>query len=136
MEMHGDQEIAAKNIRTLLVKAVSPVLKSMTNPSANIAEYKALYGSLGPYLQAGVFNCRQQVPVSEALDNPTVDDQVTPRIAKKRAKPAGQAAEVHFVGTKFRREVGDPPKDIFAAPTQAVSKLCLCAYHRAGLIHL
>ena len=52
------EEIAAKNIRTLLVKSVSPVLKSMREPPDNIEEYKTLYGSLGPYLQMGV------VPVS------------------------------------------------------------------------
>ena len=54
---------------------------------------------------------------------PTVDDQVTPQIAKKeaqrkRAQQAAQAAEV-----QKRREGGDLPKDLFAAPTRAVSKL-------------
>ena len=54
------EEIAAKNIRTLLVKSVSPVLKSMREPPDNIEEYKSLYGSLGPYLQMGVVRSRQQ----------------------------------------------------------------------------
>merc|ERR1712088_270868 len=54
------EEIAAKNIRTLLVKSVSPVLKSMREPPDNIEEYKTLYGSLGPYLQMGVVRSRQQ----------------------------------------------------------------------------
>ena len=48
------EEIAAKNIRTLLVKSVSPVLKSVRDPPDNIDEFKTLYGSLGPYLQQGV----------------------------------------------------------------------------------
>ena len=48
------EEIAAKNIRTLLVKSVSPVLKSVRDPPDNIEEFKTLYGSLGPYLQQGV----------------------------------------------------------------------------------
>ena len=48
------EEIAAKNIRSLLVKSVSPVLKSVREPPDNIEEYKTLYGSLGPYLQQGV----------------------------------------------------------------------------------
>ena len=54
------EEIAAKNIRTQLVKYVSPVLKSLRDPPDNIEEYKALYGSLGPVLQAGVVRARQQ----------------------------------------------------------------------------
>merc|ERR1712127_1058545 len=56
----GVEEIAAKNIRTLLVKSVSPVLKSMRDPPDNIEEYKPFYGSLGPYLQMGVVRSRQQ----------------------------------------------------------------------------
>ena len=48
------EEIAAKNIRTLLVKSVSPVLKLVRDPPDNIDEFKTLYGSLGPYLQQGV----------------------------------------------------------------------------------
>ena len=48
------EEIAARNIRTLLVKSVSPVLKSVRDPPDNIEEFKTLYGSLGPYLQQGV----------------------------------------------------------------------------------
>ena len=52
------EEIAAKNIRTLLVKSVSPVLKSVRDPPDNIDEFKTLYGSLGPYLQQGVVNGR------------------------------------------------------------------------------
>ena len=54
------EEIAAKNIRSLLVKSVSPVLKSVRDPPDNIEEYKTLYGSLGPYLQMGVVRSRQQ----------------------------------------------------------------------------
>ena len=62
---------------------------------------------------------------------PTVDDQVTPQIAKKeaqrkRAQQAAQAAEV-----QKRREGGNLPKDLFAAPTRAVSKL---ACYLGGLI--
>ena len=52
------EEIAAKNIRTLLVKSVSPVLKSVRDPPDNIDEFKTLYGSLGPYLQQGVVSGR------------------------------------------------------------------------------
>ena len=55
------EEIAAKNIRTLLVKSVSPVLKAMRQPPDNIEDYKTVYGSLGPYLQMGVVRSRQQV---------------------------------------------------------------------------
>ena len=55
------EEIAAKNIRTLLVKSVSPVLKAMREPPDNIEDYKTVYGSLGPYLQMGVVRSRQQV---------------------------------------------------------------------------
>ena len=51
------EEIAAKNIRSLLVKSVSPVLKSVRDPPDNIEEYKTMYGSLGPYLQQGVVSC-------------------------------------------------------------------------------
>jgi len=54
------EEIAAKNIRSLLVKSVSPVLKSVRDPPDNIEEYKTMYGSLGPYLQQGVVRARQQ----------------------------------------------------------------------------
>ena len=54
------EEIAARNIRNQLVKYVSPVLKSLRDPPDNIEEYRALYGSLGPYLQQGVVRARQQ----------------------------------------------------------------------------
>ena len=58
------EEIAARNIRTLLVKSVSPVLKSVREPPDNIEEFKSLYGSLGPYLQQGVVSGNSWLSVS------------------------------------------------------------------------
>ena len=54
------EEIAAKNIRNQIVKYVSPVLKTLRDPPDNPEEYKAVYGSLGPYLHQGVVRARQQ----------------------------------------------------------------------------
>ena len=54
------EEIAAKNIRNQIVKYVSPVLKTVRDPPDNAEEYKAMYGSLGPYLYQGVVRDRQQ----------------------------------------------------------------------------
>ena len=42
------------------MKYVSLVLKSLRDLPDNIEEYRALYGSLGPYLQQGVVRARQQ----------------------------------------------------------------------------
>ena len=79
------EEIAAKNIRTLLVKSVSPVLKSMREPPDNIEEYKTLYGSLGPYLQMGVVRSRQQ----SGNKNQQVCFDVKNHFSSPRAKRAG-----------------------------------------------
>ena len=43
------EEIAAKNIRNQLVKYVAPVLKSLRDPPDNPEEYKAEFGTLGPF---------------------------------------------------------------------------------------
>ena len=55
-----EEEIAVRNIRNQLVKYVSLVLKSLRDLPDNIEEYRALYGSLGPYLRQGVVRARQQ----------------------------------------------------------------------------
>jgi len=75
------EEIAAQNIRTLLVKSVSPVLKSVRSPPDNIEEYKASYGSLGPYLQVGVVRSRQQSGSKTSQSNSTVPPTTTPRVS-------------------------------------------------------
>lgn len=54
------EQNAATNIRNLLVKSVSPVLKSMRDPPDNIEEYKQEFGSLGPHLHTGVEKARKQ----------------------------------------------------------------------------
>merc|ERR1719309_1022009 len=54
------EKIAAQHIRQLLVKSVSPVLKTLRYPPDNVEEYKSEFGSLGSYLQAGVVRSRQQ----------------------------------------------------------------------------
>ena len=41
--------------RNLLVKSVSPVLKSMRDPPDNIEDYKREFGTLGPHLHTGKF---------------------------------------------------------------------------------
>jgi len=51
---------AAQNIRNLLVKSVSPVLRSMRNPPDNIEHYKTEFGSLGAPLHGGVEKARKQ----------------------------------------------------------------------------
>ena len=75
------EEIAAQNIRTLLVKSVSPVLKSVRSPPDNIEEYKASYGSLGPYLQVGVVRSRQQSGSKTSQSNSSVPPTTTPRVS-------------------------------------------------------
>lgn len=75
------EEIAAQNIRTLLVKSVSPVLKSVRSPPDNIDEYKASYGSLGPYLQAGVVRSRQQSGNKGAATSAAPAPTSTPRVS-------------------------------------------------------
>jgi transcription initiation factor TFIID subunit 6 len=54
------EKIAAQNIRQLLVKSVSPVLKSLREPPDNPEEFRAAYGSLGPHLLSGVERARKQ----------------------------------------------------------------------------
>merc|ERR1719154_385336 len=51
---------AAQNIRNLLVKSVSPVLRSMRDPPDNIEQYKIEFGSLGAALHGGVEKARKQ----------------------------------------------------------------------------
>jgi len=75
------EEIAAQNIRTLLVKSVSPVLKSVRSPPDNIEEYKASYGSLGPYLQVGVVRSRQQSGNKTTPSGTTAPPTTTPRVS-------------------------------------------------------
>lgn len=54
------EQNAATNIRNLLVKSVSPVLKSMRDPPDNIEDYKLEFGSLGGPLHGGVEKARKQ----------------------------------------------------------------------------
>ena len=54
------EKIAAQNIRQLLVKSVSPVLKSLRDPPDNPEDFRAAYGSLGPHLLSGVERARKQ----------------------------------------------------------------------------
>ena len=75
------EEIAAQNIRTLLVKSVSPVLKSVRAPPDHIEEYKASYGSLGPYLQVGVVRSRQQSGSKTTQSSSTAPPTTTPRVS-------------------------------------------------------
>jgi len=75
------EEIAAQNIRTLLVKSVSPVLKSVRSPPDHIEEYKASYGSLGPYLQVGVVRSRQQSGSKTTQSSSTAPPTTTPRVS-------------------------------------------------------
>lgn len=46
------------NIRSLLVKGVTPVLKSLRPPPDNIEDYKSEYGSIGAYLYQSVVRSR------------------------------------------------------------------------------
>ena len=46
--------------RNLLVKSVSPVLRSMRDPPDNIEHYKTEFGSLGAPLHGGVEKARKQ----------------------------------------------------------------------------
>jgi len=86
------EEIAAKNIRTLLVKSVSPVLKAMREPPDNIDQYKTIYGSLGPYLQPGVVRARQQsgskTPATIAQPKLAEMKQVQSSITSSSAQPS------------------------------------------------
>jgi len=75
------EEIAAQNIRTLLVKSVSPVLKSVRSPPDHIEEYKASYGSLGPYLQVGVVRSRQQSGNKTTPSGTSAPPPTTPRVS-------------------------------------------------------
>jgi transcription initiation factor TFIID subunit 6 len=61
------EKIAAQNIRQLLVKSVSPVLKSLREPPDNLEEFRAAYGSLGPHLLSGVERARKQSGSSKQL---------------------------------------------------------------------
>lgn len=54
------EKIAAQNIRQLLVKSVSPVLKSLREPPDNPEDFRAAFGSLGPHLLSGVERARKQ----------------------------------------------------------------------------
>ncbi|XP_023337419.1 transcription initiation factor TFIID subunit 6-like [Eurytemora carolleeae] len=54
------EKIAAQNIRTLLVKSVSPVLKSLRDPPDYIEDYRLEFGSLGQPLHTGVERARKQ----------------------------------------------------------------------------
>jgi len=54
------EKIAAQNIRTLLVKNVSPVLRTLREPPDNLEEYKLEFGSLGPHIHSGVERARKQ----------------------------------------------------------------------------
>jgi len=54
------EKIAAQNIRTLLVKSVSPVLRSLRDPPDNIDEFRQEFGSLGVHLHTGVERARKQ----------------------------------------------------------------------------
>ena len=54
------EKIAAQNIRQLLVKSVSPVLKSLREPPDNPEDVRAAFGSLGPHLLSGVERARKQ----------------------------------------------------------------------------
>jgi len=54
------EKIAAQNIRTLLVKNVSPVLRALRDPPDNIEEFRAEFGSLGVHLHTGVERARKQ----------------------------------------------------------------------------
>jgi len=54
------EKIAAQNIRTLLVKSVSPVLKSLRDPPDNLEDFRIEFGSLGLHLHSGVERARRQ----------------------------------------------------------------------------
>merc|ERR1719251_456235 len=81
------EEIAARNIRTLLVKSVSPVLKSVREPPDNIEEFKTLYGSLGPYLQQGVVRARQQSGSKTPAPTSTTASPASSQQKVSEAKP-------------------------------------------------
>merc|ERR1712168_970656 len=46
------------NIRDLIVKSVTPVLKALRPPPDNVEEYKSEFGSIGPYLFKSVVRSR------------------------------------------------------------------------------
>jgi len=54
------EKIAAQNIRSLLVKSVSPVLRSLRDPPDDLGAYKLEFGSLGQHLHSGVERARKQ----------------------------------------------------------------------------
>lgn len=52
--------IAAGHIKQLLIKVLTPIIKSTTNPPDYVEDYRAEYGVLGPALHAAVVKARTQ----------------------------------------------------------------------------
>ncbi|KAF7271491.1 TBP-associated factor 6 [Rhynchophorus ferrugineus] len=56
----NSDKIASGHIKQLLVKVISPILKSIRNPPDNLEEYKQEYGYLGVVLHNAVVKARTQ----------------------------------------------------------------------------
>ncbi|XP_069687413.1 transcription initiation factor TFIID subunit 6 isoform X1 [Periplaneta americana] len=59
-------KIAAGHIKHLLVKVMSPLLKTIRQPPDYLEEYRAEYGYLGPALHTAVMKARTQPPPNPA----------------------------------------------------------------------
>lgn len=107
------EEIAAQNIRTLLVKSVSPVLKCVRSPPDNIEEYKASYGSLGPYLQVGVVRSRQQSGNKASQNACTAPSNATPRVSTP-----GLSTPSTKIGSTVSSAVNQQQQKVYVVPNQ------------------
>jgi len=81
------EKIAAQNIRTLLVKSVSPVLRTLRDPPDDLSEYKLEFGSLGPHLHSGVERARKQSGSNNISKQSTGSASATARLPALSTTP-------------------------------------------------
>ncbi|XP_044752034.1 transcription initiation factor TFIID subunit 6 [Coccinella septempunctata] len=96
-------KLDAGHIKTLIVKALVPVLKSIRSPPDLIEEYKQDYGYLGPLLHSGVSKGRSQPNTSTVTcSSVTNSSSAITSIANTVSRPISAAT-----GTIIQQNVGN-----------------------------
>jgi transcription initiation factor TFIID subunit 6 len=105
--MGNIEKIAANHIRNLIVKSVSPIIKTTRAPPDVVEEFRTDFGSLGPFLHAAV--ARTRTPSSQkgaAVATPARPTLLTQTsIASAPGTPGTtQQQRVYLVGTPQQQQ--------------------------------
>lgn len=110
---------AADHIKQLILRVLSPVLKSGNIVGDNVEDYKNEFGYLGPFLHSHVMRARQQVTTTAAPSRPSFTVSQQPRIVPTITRPSTLLTVPRTAATVTTVPSSTAPKYVIVTPSSA-----------------